>query len=72
MNIGVNKSIHFIVSFMCCSLMIGNAIAQSDEVLSEGILVHASYLGAIKYPGLQLGADYQLKEKFVEKKKKDR
>lgn len=70
MNIGVNKPIHFIVSFMCCSLMLEDVIAQSDKVLSEGILVHASYIGAIKYTGFQLGADYQLKERFVEKKKK--
>jgi hypothetical protein len=49
-----------------------NSYAQSAFPQKEsGLNVHASVLGALKYPGLKVGADYLLVSKMVAKAKRN-
>ncbi len=59
------KSAALLVIFSC------TLKAQSPpETKTEGMVLHASLIGAIKYPGLNMGADYLLLTKNIDKQKK--
>lgn len=50
----------------------GQGFAQSDSKDStRGLLLHFSAVGALKYPGARIGADYLVISKQVDKKKRD-
>lgn len=65
----MTRSIYLLILTCVCNL---HSYGQSEPVIEKrGLDVHAGILGRFKYPGMQLGADYQLIQKNIDKERKN-
>lgn len=67
-----NKRNHHILCLVIlCSLTFQVLAQSSDSESKEGIGIYISLVGAVKYPGLKIGAEYPVITKNIKKEKRN-